>query len=55
MKELPGMGLVKLAADTFGENIKDKKAIADIVSKIDTDMLYCKLKKYNRAGNTALL
>lgn len=44
MKELPGMGLVKLAADTFGENIKDKKAIADIVSKIDTDMLYCKLK-----------
>ncbi len=44
MKEMPGMGLIRLAADSLGETVRDKKALADLLSKIDPDMLYYKIK-----------
>ncbi len=44
MSEMPGMGLASLAATTVSESIKDKKAVADIVSRLDPDMLYYKMK-----------
>ncbi len=44
MSEMPGMGLVKQAAESLADSIKGRKNLAGIVSKIDVDMLYFKIK-----------
>ena len=44
MSETPGMGLLKLAAESLADSIKNKRSLVGIVSKIDVDFFYYKLK-----------
>ena len=44
MREIPGIGLVKLAAEVLEDAVKDKKALSDIVSRLDADLFYAKIK-----------
>ncbi len=44
MREVPGIGLVKLAAGVLEDAVKDKKTLSDIVSKLDADLFYAKIK-----------
>ncbi len=44
MSEIPGMGLASYAANAVSDALKDKKTVAGIISKIDPDLIYYKLK-----------
>ena len=44
MSETPGMGLAAYAANAISDALKDKKAVANFVSRIEPDLIYYKLK-----------
>lgn len=44
MKETPGMGLLNIAITAIESAIKGKRLVSDIISKIDPNMMYFKLK-----------
>jgi hypothetical protein len=45
MSEMPGLGLVRMCADSVENMLGKNKMIADMVSKIDSDILFLKLEK----------
>jgi len=45
MKEMPGIGLMRYAVAGLEESLRGKKRVADVVSRIDPDLLFCKLEK----------
>ena len=45
MSEMPGLGLVRMVADSVENMLGKNKIIADVVSKIDSDILFLKLEK----------
>jgi CubicO group peptidase (beta-lactamase class C family) len=45
MSEMPGLGLVRMFADSVENMLGKNKMIADMVSKIDSDILFLKLEK----------
>jgi len=45
MKEMPGIGLMRLAIAGLEESLRSKKRVADVVSRIDPDILFYKLEK----------
>ncbi len=45
MKEMPGIGLVRYAVAGLEESLRGKKRLAEMVSKVDPDILYYKLEK----------
>ncbi|MBQ4064558.1 MAG: serine hydrolase, partial [Clostridia bacterium] len=45
MNEMPGMGLIDYAVTSLEDALRSKKRLADMVSKFDPDLLYCKLEK----------
>lgn len=45
MSEMPGLGLVRMLADNVENMLSKNKTVADMVSKIDSDLLFLKLEK----------
>lgn len=44
LRETPGLGLVKLATEVIEDAVRDKKPLSDLVSKLDADLFYTKIK-----------
>lgn len=44
LRETPGLGLVKLATDVIEDTVRDKKTLSDLVSRLDADLFYAKIK-----------
>lgn len=45
MKEMPGIGLMRYAVAGLEESLRTKKRVADVVAKLDPDLLYDKLER----------
>ena len=45
MTEMPGLGLIDYAVAGLEETLRSKKRVADMVSRLDPDLLFCKWEK----------